>query len=111
MSAVTNGAELVKRLAASGTPDSKLEAARRLLFETHGTEQRVATSDEVIAALAEKLGGGHATVAKAKQIAETGDYMRGTQPGVSIEDKVLLADAERKAKAAAAGKPADPPKK
>ena len=99
MAAVTNGAELVKRLAASGTPDAKLAPARRLLADLHRAERRVANAAEVLAALEDALGPDHMTVAKARQIADTGRWVRPAAAEVrSIEEELL----------AAAAKPADP---
>ncbi len=71
---VTNGAELLRRLRVTGTGETKLAPARKLLTDVHRVEKgRIATSEEVIGAM-EAAGVSDATLAKAREIAETGAW-------------------------------------
>lgn len=93
MPAVTNGAKLVKLLKESGTGADKLDVARRVLFDAKA-DGRIATSDEVIAGLEDHFGPFHATVAKAKAIAETGELPTvSAAQAASIEDELAEMDA------------------
>ena len=86
---VGNGAELVKKLAATGTGLDKLAIARNFLAFVNRKEKRVAGSAEVIHAL--ELGGAPAlTVEKARQIAETGEWTGPvSEKEVPVEDLLL----------------------
>lgn len=86
---VANGAELVKRLAATGTGLDKLAVARTFLAFVNRKEKRVAGSAEVIHAL--KLGGvPELTIQKAEQIAETGEWTGPVaDKEVPVEDILL----------------------
>ena len=92
MPAVTNGAELVKRLKATGTPDSRLAPARAKLREVHADHGKVASADEVVAALEAAYGPTHMTVVKAKAIREAGEWKPpgAARAAAAIED--MLAD-------------------
>ena len=91
MPGITNGAELVKRLKATGTGEAKLAAARRVLADVSEQRGRVATAAEVIAGLAE-AGAGEGTLDKARQLAETGEYKGpAAAPDLAIEDRLLAA--------------------
>jgi hypothetical protein len=89
MSAITNGAELVKRLKDHGTGETKLAVVRKLLADTHRIENRVAHADEVLAELV-KAGVGEGTLLKARTLAETGEW-KGPPADLtlSIEDELL----------------------
>lgn len=102
---VENGAELVRRLAKTGTGEAKLAVARTVLADTWQHERRVASGDEVILAL-ESAGAGEGTLDKARQIRDTGEWA-GPQDrtAVPVEDQ-LLAEA---AKPEPAPDKADPP--
>lgn len=103
MAAVTCGATLVKKLKESGTPEWRLESARKLLADTHEAEGKVAAAEDVIKALEGSLPGGaeNGTVRKARQIAETGEAAAPRPAGrVPVEESILAAVAERQAKAA-----------
>lgn len=88
-----NGAELVKALKLSGTPDGKLVAARAVLAAAKG--KAVPTTDEVIAAL-EAADVSPGTLVKARAICETGGIRPPATDGPPVED-VLLGDAEPRA--------------
>ena len=84
-----NGAELVKRLADSGTPAGKLEPARAALRSVWEGEGRLAGCDEVVAAL-EAAGVPELTLAKARAFAETGEYTPAPSGAARpIEDELL----------------------
>lgn len=89
MSKVTNGADLVRRLKASGTGEGKLAVARECLESVYRDSRRVASSDEVIAAL-ESRGVYPDTVKKARRIVETGLAEEAEVAPVeqSIEDRL-----------------------
>jgi hypothetical protein len=90
MPVVSNGAELVKRLKASGTPDQRLEPARACLRKVKAERGETANSAQVIEALEAAYGPNHMTVVKAKAIARTGEYTRSVAPKmVAIEDELL----------------------
>ena len=85
-----NGAELVKKLAESGTGEGKLQIARKVLGDTYEYEGRIATTDEVILALESTFGVNHGTVGKAKLIVATGKWDVALQPeNVPIESRLL----------------------
>ncbi len=69
--AKVNGAELLKKLAESGTGKGKLEAGNQVLAFVWKKYERVATANEVLDAL-ETTGAPELTLKKAKAIAETG---------------------------------------
>lgn len=94
MAAVTNGAELVQKLKASGTPDQRLAPARAVLSRIKRDRGEIANSDEVIDALDEAYGEFHGTVIKARQIAETGTWTppKKEMPVVAVEDELLAED-------------------
>jgi hypothetical protein len=93
MPGITNGAELVRKLAESGTINDKLECARNALRAAKMEHGRVATSAEVVAALHDRYGPTHMTVVKAKALAETGVWTGPVQPeDVPIEEQLLAAE-------------------
>lgn len=95
MAGVTNGAELVQKLARTGTGAGKLAVARAELARVKNEDGRVATADEVIAALDRRFGADHLTVAKAREIAAVGEWKGPAAAGdVPIEEQLL---AEKKA--------------
>ncbi len=71
--AITNGAELTRKLRESGTGGAKLLVCEAKLNEIDKAEKRPATSDEIIAEL-EKSFPGSMTVEKARQFADCGEY-------------------------------------
>jgi len=91
MAAKLNGGELVKKLAESGTPPDALAPARRCLADTWAAAKRVATAAEVLGALADAHGPDHGTVAKARSIAEAGEWQPPAVAAVATEDEVLEA--------------------
>lgn len=113
MPAITSGPELVKKLRDSGTGHSKLRIAREELDRVYAAHGRVATADEVIAALTEG-GVGELTLDKAHQLAATGEYKGPPQKSFdSAEDRYAEIEAKQKAEAeaAAAAKAPTPAKK
>lgn len=85
---MVSGAKLVKLLKEHGTGKDKLDICRRALFEAKA-ERRHATAEEVVAALADKLGPFHGTVKKARVIAETGNWEAPKPPEFSnVEDEL-----------------------
>lgn len=74
-----NGAELVRKLAESGTGTAKLDVARKVLADTDEQEGRVATAEEVVTAL-ESAGVSEGTLEKARSIIQTGKW-----DGVRVE--------------------------
>ena len=100
MPGITNGAELVRTLAAGGTGKDKLDCARDCLRAVRLDEARVATAAEVAAALHARFGPTHLTVLKAKALAETGVWAGPPKTeDVPIEEQLLAADAGAKPKA------------
>ena len=91
MAKVKNGAELVKRLKATGTPDQRLAPARDVLAKVHAEQNKVANSDQVIMALEARFGPDHMTCVKARAIAATGDWNPPVNqtPVRAIEDELL----------------------
>lgn len=71
---ITNGAELVAKLAATGTGEAKLAVARKHLGFIHRSENRVASAAELLDVLAKEFGEEHMSVRKARCIAETGEW-------------------------------------
>ncbi len=104
MPGCSNGAELVKKLRGTGTPDGKLAGARRLLADVHRVERRVATSTEVLAALEtgeyalgdERVEIGRAqegTLQKAREIVRTGEWTGPPADAARpIEEQLLAGD-------------------
>lgn len=101
MPGCTNGAELVKKLAATGTGEPKLAGARKFLAAVWGAERRVATAAAVLAVLetgcyevgAETVTGAPApegTLAKAREIVRSGEW-RGpvAEVAVPVEEQLL----------------------
>lgn len=91
MPGIQNGAELVKRLKESGTGESKLAIARKVLADTYKFERRTATSDEILLAL-ESAGVSESTITKARSLAETGSVpaaIEAAQQQRPIEDILL----------------------
>lgn len=74
-----NGAELVRKLAESGTGEAKLDVARKTLVTINDQEQRLATAEEVLAAM-ESAGVSEGTLEKARSIIQTGKW-----DGVRVE--------------------------
>lgn len=103
MPKVKNGAELVKRLRASGTPDQRLAPARDELMRVHQLHKEVANSEQVIAALERKYGADHMTVVKAKAIAATGEWAPPApeKPTAAVEELLLGEDAPKTVSVAA----------
>ncbi len=91
MSAVTNGAELVKRLAATGTGKAKLDPAREYLTFVNRVEKRIPTAEEVIEAMEEHEAWPEMTLTKARQIAETGKWEGPKEEAVVPVEDLLLA--------------------
>lgn len=91
MAAVKNGAELIRRLKATGTPDQRLAPGREALKRIRDERKEVANSAQVIAALEEAYGPTHMTVVKAKAIAANGEWVRPVEakPIVAIEEELL----------------------
>lgn len=87
-----NGAELLKRLAETGTGAAKLELPRQLLAFTHRKYGKIATANEVLDAL-EKGGAPELTLAKAKEIAATGKYDPAAKAPETPVEELLLAGA------------------
>ncbi len=98
-----NGAELIERLAATGTGADKLELPRLFLVHTHRKEKRIATATEILDVM-EKAGTHHScmnypptpelTLAKARQIAETGQYLSVPREEEVPVEKLILAGTE-----------------
>lgn len=65
----TNGAELVRELAKSGTGERKLGVGRKVLADVWRDRHRIATCAEVIEALEADEFTGEVTVAKARELA------------------------------------------
>jgi hypothetical protein len=108
MPGITNGAELVRRLAESGTVNAKIDCARDCLRAVRMSHGRVATADEVVAALHERFGPTHMTVVKARALAETGVWTGPPKAeDVPIEEQIL---ADEKKAAADRERPAAQPK-
>lgn len=78
------GAQLVKALVLSGTPESKLRAARERLSE----EGTALTAEGVVTTLRDS-GASEATVRKAEMIIATGTYQSVRKESRPIEDAVL----------------------
>lgn len=95
MPGVTNGAELVKRLRESGTPDGPLAPARACLHEVRAGDRRSATADEVLAAMEAALGPDHGSVRKARCLIATGAVTAAAAPTIPIEDQLLAAEPAR----------------
>ena len=94
MPGITNGAELVRKLAELGTINDKIECARGCLKAVKMLHGRVATADEVVEALLARFGPTHMTCVKARALAATGEWKGPTQPeDVPIEVQ-LLAEAK-----------------
>lgn len=131
MPAVTNGAELVRRLKESGTGASKLEPARKFLQSEYERRQRVPSATEVISAM-EVAGVPESTIEKARHIAEMGHPPKVEQAGkpkgiedvlappVGTEPEAEMANATATGATTATlpsgqpsteAKPADPPRK
>ncbi len=89
MAAITNGAELVRKLRETHTPPANLEPARAALRATHEEEGRVLSADEVIAALEAHFGPDHGTVRKALRVAATGEWTIDKPLEAPIEDRLL----------------------
>lgn len=91
--AVTNGAELVKRLKKTGTPDQRLAPARAVLAGVKKDRGEIANSEQVIAALEDAYGPNHMTVVKARSIAQLGSWSKPAKerPVEAVEEE-LLAD-------------------
>lgn len=91
MLAITNGAELVRKMAEHHTPKEKLAAARELLARVHREEnKRIATADEVLAVLAGQFDEEHMTLLKAREIARTGTYAGPKKDDARPIEDVLL---------------------
>lgn len=107
MPAVTNGAELLRRLKKTGTPDQRMRPGRAELLRVKAERNEVANSAQVIAALERAYGPGHMTVVKARAIAERGEYAPPPRAvaAVAVEDE-LLADALAPVSQAAPDEPA-----
>ena len=87
--AITNGALLVKKLAATGTGEGKLAPLRKKLAEVHRSEQgRVATADEMVAVLHE-IEAPAGTLLKAKTLIDTGVW-HGPPNEVEVPIEVKL---------------------
>jgi hypothetical protein len=95
-----NGAELIDRLAQTGTGDNKLALPRALLGYHHRKEHRVARPDELIDAM-EKAGrfAGYEqwpetpplTLEKARAIAATGVWSPALRPAAVPVEQLILA--------------------
>lgn len=109
--AVTNGAELVKRIKATGTNDARLVVAREKLREVHAARGAVASADEVIAALEENYGPDHMTCVKARAIAERGEWAKPETSKTEVPIEDLLTGETADTRPARVVKPAEPPKK
>lgn len=91
---VENGAEFVKKLAASGTGERTLELCRDFLAFTHRKENRIATALEVYEAMEtnfERNGWpGEMTFDKSRQIIETGTWVGPVSEKVTPVEELLL---------------------
>lgn len=88
---ITSGAEIVRALKASGTPDypgGPLDPARELLRVAHAGK-RLASAAEVVAVLETALTPAHGTAVKARRLMETGDAAPAAENLVPIEDVIL----------------------
>lgn len=95
MSVVTNGAELVRKLRETGTGESKLAIARKVLQDVFARDKRHATAEEVLDALRGSSDVTPATVAKAEMIAETGFWSpAAVEKQRPIEDVLLWIETE-----------------
>lgn len=112
MPGITNGAELVRKLAASGTGKDKLDCARDCLRAVRMNDGRVASAGEVVAALHERFGPSHLTVQKARALAEAGVWAGPPKAeDRAIEDELLAeAAAPKEPEKPAAGKAGEPKK-
>lgn len=90
MPKIEDGAKLTTMLKASGTGDSKIDVCRKRLKEIFDAEHRVATSEEVIAAMEEKYDVcSQSTVDKARRIMMTGTAEVPVVPAeVPIEEQL-----------------------
>jgi len=86
------GAELVKALKLSGTPDEALVAARKCLADAC-EEDRGATAPEVLAAMeaADEDGRNEGTLSKARRLVATGKVRTPERAAVPIEEQILSA--------------------
>lgn len=90
MPVVKNGAELVRLLKESGTKDNRLAPARECLKRVKAQSGKIASSEQVIAALETAYGSTHMTVVKAQALAKTGEWKKATAAvAVAIEDELL----------------------
>lgn len=89
MLAVSNGAELVKRILETKTPSHKLEPARDCLRTVYENEGRIATSSEILQAL-EAAYPGSELLTKARSIMERGEWAPPQgESRLRIEDQLL----------------------
>lgn len=95
MPGITNGAELVRKLAELGTINDKIECARGCLKSVKMLHGRVATAEEVLDALLARFGPTHMTCVKARALVETGEW-KGLPKieDVPIEEQILAEKAE-----------------
>lgn len=97
MPAITNGAELVRKLAETGTINDKIECARNCLKAVRMEHGRVATAEEVIAALLARFGPTHLTCVKARALADTGEWKGPPKvEDVPVEEQLLAEAAAAK---------------
>lgn len=83
------GALLVRKLASTGTGESKLAPCRKLLADVHRAEQdRIASADEVLAVLV-KSGAPEGTLIKARTIIAQGEW-RGPADVAKVPIEVQL---------------------
>lgn len=100
--AAVSGKELVRKLKATGTGETKLNVGRAVLLANPA-----ATAAEVLKAMVDG-DVGYLTLVKAKQIAETGDYTPPASDVRNIEDEPDPAPAPAPAPAPT---PPSPPRK